>query len=91
MTVHEKRHAHDLQAPTDSGRHLSGLSKVLDGPEVQSIGGVDVRVEDTLTTLQTRSQYCGMLAWKPTEVLLCGWKADGNASSAWREGPSEPT
>jgi hypothetical protein len=20
---------------------------------------------------------CGMLAWKPTEVLLCGWKADG--------------
>lgn len=35
-------------------RPLSGLSKVLDGPEVQSIGGVDVRVEGTLKTLQTR-------------------------------------
>ena len=32
-----------------------------------------------------------MLAWKSAEVLLCGWKADGNASSAWCKGPSEPT
>lgn len=48
-------------------QNLSGLAKILDGPEVQSIGdvkmelkpgqeglgGVDVRVEDALKTLQT--------------------------------------
>jgi hypothetical protein len=50
---------------------LSGLAKVLDGPEVRSIGdvnmelkpgqealgGVDVRMEETFKTLQTRQSF----------------------------------